>query len=97
MTEALTPAQKRTITRRANKAKCEYLDAEIARKAKEAAPKYTREGEVALLRMAEFAHAELALCRAYLAARGGSNREELRKRPVVALEDWRAAAVRARA
>lgn len=95
---ALTPAQKRAITRRANAEKRARLAAEREAEAKRlqaavgaARKPYTWQDEASLLVMMDSLAGMLADCRAELAATERRNRRELAQRSVVSLADWREA------
>jgi len=90
----LTPAQKRTITRRANKAKREAFMAKhaairAAKETLEAAPPAAFSGSAwdAL----NYLQAKYCGDRYAAAVVGAQNRRNLRRQPLVRLADWRAA------
>ena len=98
---AMTAAEKRTATRRANKAVREARAAE-----REATPlpaelekpfRYepcTAEDEASLLQFLQIVSQQLARCRANMAAAALRRREDLARQPVVSLADWRSSPVR---
>jgi|HubBroStandDraft_6_1064221.scaffolds.fasta_scaffold972676_2 hypothetical protein len=94
----MTPAEKRTATRRANKAK---RDAYLARAAEERANAVakpaaewrpmTADDEAVLLHMLTYAQTKLAECRADMAKAARQDRQQMATQAVVALADWRRA------
>jgi hypothetical protein len=90
----MTSAEKRTASRRANKAKQEAFRARVEEEQASAAahPQLkTARDEASILQMMGSLQIMLAECRADMAKAARQDRKQMATQPVVALADWRRA------